>query len=84
MAQYCQVTMRLLFMHGFKNDQWAKCINVMNKKKPGVKKIHLLRIIGLVEADFNTALELYLAKHHISNLEKTKLTEVQWGGRPGR
>ena len=48
---------------------------VMLGKKPGVKKIHLLQIIGLVEADFNTALKLYFAKHLILNSEKTKLID---------
>ena len=59
MAQYCSVMMRLPFMHGFKNDHWAKSIDIMLEMKAGVKKIHLLRIIGLVEADFNTAVELF-------------------------
>ena len=47
----------------------------MLEKKPGVKKIHLLQIISLVEADFNTALKLYFAKHLILNSEKTELTD---------
>ena len=84
MAQYCSVMMRLTFMHGFKNNRWAKYIDVMLEKKPGVKKIHLLRIISLVEADFNTALNLYFTEHLVSNLEKTELTKEQWGGRRGQ
>ena len=76
--------MRLPFMHGFVNDRWAKCINVMLEKKKGVRKFHMLRIIGLVEADFNTALKIFFAKKMIQNAERTSLTEEQWGGRPGR
>ena len=75
MAQYCSVMMRLPFMHGFKNDRWAKSIDVMLEKKAGVKKIHFLQIIRLVEAHFNTALKLYFAKNLVSNSEKTELTE---------
>ena len=56
----------------------------MLEKKPGVKKIHLLQIIGLVEANFNTALKLYFAKHLVLNSEKTDLTKEQCGGRPGQ
>ncbi|KAL7544844.1 hypothetical protein ACHAWF_009231 [Thalassiosira exigua] len=76
--------MCLPFMYGFKNDRWAKCLDVMLEKKPGVRWIHQLRIIGLVEADFNTALMLFFACHLIGNAELTPLTEEQWGGRPGR
>ena len=47
-----------------------------------MKKIHLLQIISLVEADFNTALKLYSTKHLVSNSEKTELTKEQWGGYP--
>ncbi|KAL7555007.1 hypothetical protein ACHAWF_018680 [Thalassiosira exigua] len=50
-------------MYGFINDRWAKCLDIMLEKKPGVRKIHHLRIIGLVEVDFNTALKLYFDKH---------------------
>ena len=84
MAQYCSVMMRLPFIHGFKIDQWAKSIDVMPPKEVGIKNIYLLQIIGLVEADFNTALKLYFAKHLILNSEKTELTEEQWGGHPGQ
>ena len=56
----------------------------MLEKKPGVKKIHLLQIIGLVEANFNTALKLYFAKHLVSSSEKTELTKEQCGGSPGQ
>ena len=80
MAHYCSVMMRLTFMHGFKNDRWTKSTDVMLEKKAGVRKNHLLQIIGLVEADFNTALKLYFAKHLVLNSEKTKLIEEQWGG----
>ncbi|KAL7546461.1 hypothetical protein ACHAWF_009793, partial [Thalassiosira exigua] len=76
--------LRLPFMYGFMNERWANSLDVMLEKKPGVRRIHQLRIIGLVEADFNTALKLFFAKHLISNTETTELTEEQWGGRPGR
>ena len=84
MAAYLVVMMRLPFMYGFKNDRWAKCIDVMLEKKKGIRRIHQLRIIGLVEADFNTALKLFFAKQMVANSENTTLSEEQWGGRPGR
>lgn len=83
-SDYMAIMMRLPFMYGFCNDRWAKCIDVMLEKKKGVRKIHLLRIIGLVEADFNTALKFFFAKQMVANSERTQLTEEQWGGRPGK
>lgn len=47
LASYMTIMMRLPFMYGFKNDRWAKCIDVMLEKKKGVRKIHQLRIIGV-------------------------------------
>ena len=37
-------------------------IDLMLKKKRGNGKIHLLRIIGILEADFNTALKILFAR----------------------
>lgn len=75
--------MRLPLMYGLKHNRWAKSIGVILEKKAGLKKIHLLRIIELVGADINTSLKSYLAKHPVSNLEKTELTDEQWVSCPG-
>jgi len=56
----------------------------MLEKKPGVRKIHQLRIIGLLEADFNTALKLIFAKKMMRNAESCGISGEQWGGRPNR
>ncbi|KAL7529017.1 hypothetical protein ACHAXR_002748, partial [Thalassiosira sp. AJA248-18] len=84
LSDHHTIMMRLPFMHGFVNDRWTKCIDVMLEKKKGIRQIHQMRIIGLVEADFNTALKLFFAKQMVTNSEATTLTEEQWGGRPGR
>ncbi|KAL7545378.1 hypothetical protein ACHAWF_008725 [Thalassiosira exigua] len=83
-ASYLVIMMRMPFIYGSKNERWATSLDVMLEKKPGVRRIHQLRIIGLIEADFNTALKLYFARHLVANTETTSLTEEQWGGRPGR
>ena len=44
-------------------------IDVMLEKKPGVKNIHMLRIIGLVCPKFNTALS-YFVLHRTPRAEK--------------
>ncbi|KAL7531035.1 hypothetical protein ACHAXR_003811 [Thalassiosira sp. AJA248-18] len=84
LSEHHTIMMRLPFMHGFVNDRWTKCVDVMLEKKKGIRQIHQMRIIGLVEADFNTALKLFFAKQMVANSERTTLTEEQWGGRPGR
>ena len=76
--------MSMPFRFGIPNHRWMKCIDVMIEKKKNIRQIHQLRIIGLLEADFNTALKIYFAKHMITNSEGSDLTEEQWGGRPGR
>ena len=56
LCKMCAAMMTLPFRHGFTHDRWRKIIDVMLEKKTGVRKIHLMRIIGLVEVDFNIAL----------------------------
>jgi hypothetical protein len=54
----------------------------MLEKQKGVRKVHLLRIIGLLEADFNTALKLFFfAKKMMQNAESNGLSDEQWGSR---
>ena len=67
-------------MYGFVNRRWMKMIDVMLEKKKGVRYIHMLRIIGLLEADFNTALKIY-ARRLMQQAEENGLTDEQWGGR---
>ena len=53
--------MSLPFMYGFVNQRWRKMVDVMIEKKKGVHKIHQLRIIGILEADFQTALKVIIS-----------------------
>jgi hypothetical protein len=69
-AEFLCIMMSFPFMFGFANPRWYK-IGVMLEKKPGVRMIHLLRIIGLLlEANFfNTALKFLFAKQMMDNAE---------------
>ena len=51
----------LPFVYGFLNKQWLRKIDVMLEKKKGVRNIHLLLIIGLLEADFIMTLKFLFA-----------------------
>ena len=82
LAEVFAIMMILPFEYGFINERWCKATDVMLEKKPGVRKIHQLRIIGLLEADFNTALKLLFAKKMMRNAESSGICGEQWGGRP--
>ena len=69
LAEIFSDMMSLPFQYGFVNNRWCRATDVMLEKKPGVRKIHKLRIIGLLEADFNTALKLIFAKKMLKELE---------------
>ena len=58
-TDYICVMMSLPFVYGFVNRRWVKMIDVMLEKKRGIRHIHMLQIIGLLEADFNTALKIF-------------------------
>ncbi|KAL7502111.1 hypothetical protein ACHAXN_000330 [Cyclotella atomus] len=71
--------MSLPFMYGFANPRWSNEVDVMLEKKAGIRKIHLLRIIGLLEADFYTALKYFFAKKMMTNAEIIGLSDEQCG-----
>ena len=48
------------------------------------RHIHLMRIIGLVEADFNCALKIVYSERLIKNAEDAGISADQWGGRKNR
>jgi hypothetical protein len=84
-AEFLCIMMSLPFMYGFVNQRWLHEIDVMLEKQKGVRKVHLLRIIGLLEADFNTALKLFFfAKKMMQNAESNGLSDEQWGSRRNR
>ena len=49
------------------------------EKKKGVQKKHVLKIIGLLEADFNTALIFFSASQMIITVEENSLLEKHHG-----
>ena len=84
-AKWLSLMMSLPFMHGFVNQRWTTEIDVMLEKKKGNRKIHQLRIIGILEADFNTALKILFGRRLMKMAETNEsLSEEQWGSRANR
>ena len=84
LAGWMSIMMSLPFMYGFVNERWTTMVDAMIEKKKGNRKIHMLRLIGLLEADFNTALKIIFSRKLMSNAEKIGLHDEQWGCRRNR
>ena len=80
LTDYLAIIMKLPFMYWFTNDRWVQCLDVMLEKSKGVRQIHHLHIIGLVEEDFNMALKYNFANYLVANAERSQPTEEQFCG----
>ena len=83
-VEFLCIMIILPFVYGFANDRWLREIDVMLEKKKGVRKIHLLRIIGLLEADFNTALIFFFTNQMMIIAEENGLSDEQHNLRKNR
>lgn len=81
---FCSVLLSLPFVYGFVNEHWTHMTDFMLEKKPGVRQIHTLRIIGKVPAEFNTCLKLLIGKLARDNFENSETCDEQHGFRPHR
>ena len=83
-AGMMSVLFSLPFMYGFVNTHWVSMTDFMLEKKPGVRHIHTLRIIGKLAAEFNTCLKYLIGKKTRDNYESTDTSDDQHGFRPNR
>jgi hypothetical protein len=80
-ATMCKV-MSLLWQHGVCLDRWLKVIDVMLSKDKGICRLHKLRIIQLIEADFNQCLLMLFTKPITHNMDKYEArSPCQWAQR---
>ncbi len=83
-AEWLAIMISIPFMYGFAPERWKSMTDVMLEKKKGNRQINQLRIIGLLEADFNTALKFF-AREFAKKMEATgELSDEQWGSRKDR
>lgn len=83
-AGIMSILFSLPFMYGFANKQWTSMTDFMLEKKPGIRQIHTLRIIGKVAAEFNTCLKYLIGKKARDNYEASATSDDQHGFRPNR
>ena len=83
-AGFASVLLSLPFVYGFPNLYWTHMTDFMLEKKPGMRQIHMLRIIGKLAAEFNTCLKLIIGKRARDNFEKSGACDEQHGFRPHR
>ncbi len=78
------ILLSLPFTYGFANMHWTHMSDFMLEKKPGVRQIHTLRIIGKVAAEFNTCLKFFIGHQTMHNFEDSNPCDFQHGFRPHR
>jgi hypothetical protein len=72
-------TLTLPWKHGICLSRWQKVIDVMLAKEEGLCRLHKLRIIQLIEADFNQCLLMLFTKPITPNMDKYEArSPCQW------
>jgi hypothetical protein len=75
----------LPIQNGFSPKQWQKVVNAMLEKIPGKPMLHKLRVIHILEADYNLALKQIFGRCLLKNCEEhSALGDLQDGFRKGR
>jgi hypothetical protein len=70
---------------GFSPKRWKTVVNAMLEKLPGKPYLHKLRVIHILEADYNLALKEIFGRRLLWNCEKyDRLGDIQDGFRKGR
>jgi hypothetical protein len=79
------VIINIPLKNGFSPTRWQTIINAMLEKIPGTPLLHKLRVIHILEADYNLTLKAIFGRRLMKNCEKYgSLGDLQDGFRKGR
>ncbi len=68
-SQFLSILLSLPFTYGFVNTYWSHMTDYMLEKKPCVRQICTLHIIGKVAAEFKTCLKFFIGNEHETTLK---------------
>ena len=73
------------FKKGYSLSRWCKVHNIMLEKDQNDPKLHRLRVIHIIEADYNLTTKILWSRKMMWEVEKKRLiSDGQWGNRSGR
>jgi hypothetical protein len=76
--------MTIPFRAGFSPQRWHRVVDIMLEKQPGNSQIHRLRILPLLERDFNQAVHIIIARQLSFHLEDNNMVPaMQYGSQEG-
>ncbi len=64
-AEFHALITELAFSQGYSLSRWQSSLQVLLEKKPGAIRISDLRALGLLEADFNSAMKILVGHHMV-------------------
>ena len=70
--------------HGYPLDCWKTVTNLMLEKDPGQPKIHRLRVIHVIEANYNAVMGIKWREIMHTLEDNTELHDEQYGSRNDR
>jgi hypothetical protein len=71
--------------HGISLQHWQQIVTKMLKKDTGHPKLHRLRVLHLLEADFNLLIKIIIARRFVWHCEDSNaFGKAQAGSQPGR
>jgi len=84
-AEFHALITEMAFNHGYSLTRWQSSLQVLLEKKPGTIRISDLRALGLLEADFNSAMKILVGHRMVRQaLHDNLIPSECYGSVPGR